>query len=134
MKKYIGFILTLLFSLSFIYTGNDVYQRDNKESLAGEYIADSGVRARLALKEIMASGITDPKAKELEIINIQRLKKEAANPPREIPKWSWTKNYIFNNFFGQMAFTFSLMGLMLSFAFYIRFYFEEKEKIEQNYL
>lgn len=45
--------------------------------------------------------ITDPKVKELEIINIQRLKKEASNPPGEIDKWTWTKNYMFNNYFGQ---------------------------------
>lgn len=128
MKKYIGFILTFLFSLLFIYTSNDFYQRDNKDSLAGQYIADNNVSAGLAFKEIVASGITDPKAKKLEIINIQRLKKEAANPPGEINKWAWTKNYIFNHFFGQMAFTLSLMGLVLSFAFYIKFYIEEKDK------
>ena len=43
----------------------------------------------------MASGIADPKAKELEIINIQRLKKEAANPPGEISKWYWTNGFYF---------------------------------------
>lgn len=134
MKKYIGFIVTFLFSLAFIYSGNDLYQMDNKDSLAGKYIANSDLRGELALKELLASGITDPKAKQLEIINIQRLKKEAANPPGEISKWAWTKNYIFNTFFGQMAFTFSLLGLMLSFAFYMQFYFEEKEKIQLNNL
>lgn len=134
MKKYIGFILTFLFSLSFIHTGNEHYQSDNKDALAGKYIADNEVSGKLAWKELMALGITDPKAKELEIINIQRLKKEASNPPGEIDKWTWTKNYMFNSVFGQMAFTFSLIGLMLSFAFYIRFYFEEKEKIEKNSL
>lgn len=82
----------------------------------------------------MAAGITDPKAKELEIINIQRLKKEAANPPGEISKLTWTKNYILNNFFGQMALIFTLFGLICSFGFYIHFYFEEKENIEKNYL
>lgn len=133
MKKYIGFILTFLFSLSFIHTGYNSYQEDNKESLAGEYIADNDLSGKLALKAIIATFLTDPKAKELEIINIQRLKKEAANPPGEIDKWTWTKNYIFNNFFGEMAFTFSLMALMLSFAFYIKFSLGEKEKIEQNF-
>lgn len=131
MKKYAGLLLVLLCLIGFCYSANNDYNEDNNESLAGKYIADWDVSSQLTLKMLFATQITDPVAKEIEISNIERLKKEAANPPGLLDKTNWLKQYITHHMIGSILFTFFILSILISFMVYIKISAQE-ERVQED--
>lgn len=126
MKKYLGFILTLFVALPLWYSAHSVYEKNNIQAIAGNYIQNSSQNKAMNFKIATANALTDQKARESTLENLYAIKKTMVEPAQPLNQLTWYKYYFSEEMTGILSFLLFSTCLILSLIFFVKSVIIEK--------
>ena len=126
MKKYLGFLLTLLVALPILYNANNIFILNNKEAIAGNYIKNAAESRVIAAKIAVANNLSDLKLRDTELENLNAIKKTMVEPAKPLNQIEWYQHYFSHDLLGSILFILLDICFILSFIFFIKFVIVQK--------